>query len=178
MHMTNKVTRVLMAIYLIGLFWIIVFKFNIPFSYMGGTRSANLVPFAAPTRVNGRVDYGEMILNVLIFVPLGMYSGALNTRWAMGKQLVLFFLISLACEGTQYVLAVGAFDITDIINNMFGGLIGWMIYKGLEKMSGDANRAQKIVNLVTAIGTISLVSLLLYLKLNHLWIFRMGMTYR
>jgi len=102
----------------------------------------------------------------------------LNTRWAMGKQLVLFFLISLACEGTQYVLAVGAFDITDIINNMFGGLIGWMIYKGLEKMSGDANRAQKIVNLVTAIGTISLVSLLLYLKFNHLWIFRMGMTYR
>jgi glycopeptide antibiotics resistance protein len=39
------------------------------------------------------------------------------------KKLFLFFLISLICEVLQYILNIGASDITDIINNTLGNWI-------------------------------------------------------
>ena len=77
---TNKVTNILFIIYLIALFWIIVLKFNVPFSYMGNMRRINLIPFSEPLILNGKLDFGEMISNVAIFVPLGIYAGILFER--------------------------------------------------------------------------------------------------
>src|SRR5258706_16123429 len=88
---TNKLTNVLFVIYLIALFWIIVLKLNVSFSYMGN-RSVNLIPFSEPLILNGKLDFGEMILNVVIFVPLGIYTGVLCKRWSVGKKLFFFFL--------------------------------------------------------------------------------------
>ena len=170
---TNKLTNVLIIIYLIALFWILVLKFNIPFSYMGNMRRINLIPFSESTIINGKLDFGEIIMNVVIFVPLGIYAGILFKRWIIGKKLFLFFLISLICEGFQYILAVGAFDITDIINNTLGGVIGLMIYKEIEKAFKDSVKAQKLINMIALIGTILMISLLLLLKIKKLWIFRM-----
>lgn len=170
---TNKLTHVLFIVYLIALFWIILFKLNVHFSYMGDSRSINLIPFGEPLILNGKFDFGEIILNVLIFVPLGIYAGILFKRWTFGKKLFLFFLISLMIEGFQFVFGVGASDVTDIIDNTLGGLIGLMIYKGIEKAYQNSVKAQKFVNVFATIGTISMILLLLLLKINKLWIFRM-----
>jgi len=42
---TNKLTNVLFIIYLIALFWIIVFKFNVRLPPLRNMRSINLIPF-------------------------------------------------------------------------------------------------------------------------------------
>jgi glycopeptide antibiotics resistance protein len=63
---TNKLTSVLFIIYLIVLFWILLFKLGVRFSYMEN-RNVNLIPF-------GKIDVSETILNVVIFVPLGIYA--------------------------------------------------------------------------------------------------------
>lgn len=169
---TNKLTNVLFIIYLIALFWIIIFKFNLPFSDMGNTRSINLIPFSESLILNGKLAFSEIIMNVVIFVPLGIYAGILFKRWIIGKKLFLFFLISLICEGFQFILGVGASDITDIINNTLGGIIGLMIYKGIEKVFKNSVKTQKFINIIAIIGTILMILLLLLLRINNLWIFR------
>ena len=83
---TNKLTNVLFIIYLIALFWILLFKLGVRFSYME-KRNVNLIPFA-------KIDVAEIILNVVIFVPLGIYAGVSLERWGFVKKLFFFFKIS------------------------------------------------------------------------------------
>jgi glycopeptide antibiotics resistance protein len=131
-NVTNRLTTVLFIIYLIVLSWILLFKLGVRFSYMGNRR-VNLIPFSEPLILNGKIDVGEIILNVVIFVPLGIYAGILFEKWIFGKKLFFFFLVSLIVEGLQFILAVGAFDITDIITNTLGGIIGLMIFEAIAK---------------------------------------------
>lgn len=170
---TNKLTNALFIIYLIALFWIIVFKFNIQLPPLRNMRSINLIPFSEPLILNGKVAFGEIIMNVVIFVPLGLYAGILFKRWITRKKLFLFFLISLICEVFQYIINIGASDITDIINNTLGGLIGLMIYKGIEKALKNSVKAQKFINIIALTGTILVILFLFLLKINKLWMFRM-----
>ena len=81
-------------------------------------RSINLIPFHESLIINGKLDFREIIMNAAIFIPLGIYSGILFKKWIIGKRIFLFFLISLTYEVSQFILGVGASDITDIINNM------------------------------------------------------------
>ncbi|TMI95841.1 MAG: VanZ family protein [Bacteroidetes bacterium] len=157
---TNKVTNVLFIIYLIALFWILLFKLGVRFSYMEN-RNVNLIPF-------GNIDVSETILNVVIFVPLGIYAGVLFERWGFVKKLFFFFLISLMLEGLQFIFRIGAFDITDIITNISGGIIGLLIFEAIEKLFNNSVKSQKFINIIAAIGTVLMISLLLLLKLNML----------
>ena len=164
---TNRLTTVLFIIYLIALYWILLLKLGVRFSYMGNRR-VNLIPFSEPLILNGKMDVGEIILNVVIFVPLGIFAGILFERWIFKKQLFFFFLISLIVEGLQFILAVGAFDITDIITNTVGGIIGLMIFKAIEKAFNNRVKAQKFINIIATMGTALMILLLLLLKMNML----------
>ena len=157
---TNKLTNVLFIIYLIALFWILLFKFGVRFSYMEN-RNVNLIPF-------GKIDVSETILNVVIFVPLGIYAGVLFKRWSFVKKLFFFFLISLMFEGLQFIFRIGAFDITDIITNISGGIIGSLIFEAIEKLFNNSVKSQKFITIIAAVGTVLMISLLLLLKLNML----------
>ncbi|MBD0333353.1 MAG: VanZ family protein [Chitinophagaceae bacterium] len=159
-NVTNRLTTVLFIVYLIALCWILIFKLGVRFSYMGNRR-VNLIPFS-------KIDVGEIILNALIFVPLGIYAGILFERGIFGEKLFFFFLISLIVEGLQFILAVGAFDSTDIITNTLGGIIGLMIFKAIEKAFNNSVKAQKFINIIAAIGTVLMILLLLLLKMNML----------
>jgi glycopeptide antibiotics resistance protein len=158
----NKLTNLLFVIFLVALLWILVFKLGVRFSYMGD-RKVNLIPFNEPLILTG-----ENILNVIIFVPLGIYAGVLFERWIFRNKLLFFFLLSLLVEGLQYTLRVGAFDVTDLFTNTLGGIIGLMIFKGLEKVFKNNSKAQKFINIIGVIGTVLMILLLLLLKLNML----------
>ena len=161
-NVTNRLTTVLFIIYLIALYWILLLKLGVRFSYMGNRR-ANLIPFSEPLILNS-----ENILNVVIFVPLGIYAAILFERWISGKKLLFFFLLSLLVEGLQYILRVGAFDVTDMITNTLGGVIGLMIFKAVEKAFNNSVKAQKFINIIAAIGTVLMILLLLLLKMDML----------
>lgn len=92
---TNKLTNALFIIYLIALFWIIVFKFNIQLPPLRNMRSINLIPFSEPLLLNGKIAFGEIIMNVVIFVPLGIYAEILFKRWITPKvRLQILYLVS------------------------------------------------------------------------------------
>ena len=162
----NRLTYILLGVYLIAIVWILLFKLGVHFSNMGIRRSINLIPFSKPLILNGKLDFGEMIMNVLIFVPLGIYAGILFKRWIIGKKLFFFFLISLIIEGLQFILAVGVFDITDLITNTLGGIIGLMIYIGIEKAFRNSVKAQKFINILATIGTASMILFLFFISVH------------
>ena len=161
-NVTNRLTTVLFIIYLIAMCWILLFKLGVRFSYMG-KKSVNLIPFSEPVILNS-----ENVLNILIFIPLGIYVEILFDRWMFGKKLLLFFLLSLVVEGFQYLLRVGAFDVTDIITNTLGGITGWIIFKAIDITFNNSVRAQKFINIIAATATIIVVLLLVLLKMNML----------
>jgi glycopeptide antibiotics resistance protein len=159
---TNRITAVLFVIYLLALYWILLLKLGVRFSYMG-TRTLNLIPFSERLILTS-----ENILNVIIFVPLGIYTGILFRRWLFGKKLLFFFLLSLVIEGLQYTLRIGVFDVTDLLTNTLGAVIGLMVYKGFDNAFNNSVKVQKFINLLATAGTVLMILLLVLLKMNLL----------
>lgn len=155
-------TRVLLIIYFLVLVWVILLKLGVQFSYME-KRIFNLVPFA-----NGYYSKMETLLNVLIFIPLGVYAGLLFRKQSFGRQFLFFFMVSLSLEGLQFLFKIGAFDITDLMTNSFGGMIGYLLFLGIQKLIQNPHKTQKLINLLASLGTILIVTLLILLNLNML----------
>ena len=60
------------------------------------------------------------------------------------KKTILFgFAVSLLLEVSQYVLSVGASDITDVITNTLGALIGVLFYNISIKLFKTEEKAKK-----------------------------------
>lgn len=152
------ITRILLFIYFIILTWVIVFKMRTDFEGFTGFRSINLIPFHASVIVNGRIDMSEIYLNIFAFVPFGVYISILKEKWNFLQKTLPIFLISFAYETTQYILAVGVSDITDLIGNTCGGMAGILIYWLLSKLLKD--NTIKVVNILAILGTVLLAALI------------------
>lgn len=158
----NKFTAVLFVIYLVVTGWILLFKVGVHFTYMA-KRRVNLIPFNEAVILNG-----ENILNVVIFVPIGIYTGILFERWNSGKKLLFLFLLSLIVEGLQYIFEIGIFDVTDLITNAAGGIVGLLLFTAIAKAFNNTAKTQKFFNVIAATGTIVMILLLVLLKMNML----------
>lgn len=163
----NKLTTALLIIYLLALCWILIFKLGVRFSYME-SRSISLIPFREAFLFNGRVNYGETIANLLIFVPLGLYTSVLFRSLNFWKKVLLFTACSFLIEAIQFIFRIGAFDITDIITNTLGGILGTMMYFLLQRLLRSEYQAQKMVNLFATIGICLMIILMVLLKMNML----------
>jgi glycopeptide antibiotics resistance protein len=129
-RLTSTMIRLMLFAYILFLIWLIFFKLQFNFSYINdhNARSLNLVPFGAPMRTNGSINKGEMILNCLFFVPLGLLLASTSGQKRFLPNLIIVFLFSVGAETLQYVFAIGASDITDVIMNTLGGLLGLLLY--------------------------------------------------
>lgn len=157
----KNVTIGLFAIYILFLVWLILFKFQTHFRELEHIRNINLIPFSASMIVNGKINLREIIYNVFVFIPMGIYINLFKPKWSFIQKATLCLGISLLFEILQFVLAIGASDITDIIGNTLGGIIGIGIYGLLKKIFKD-----KVVPLVNV--TAMIVSVLATLMLSIL----------
>lgn len=163
----DRFTKLLLIIYFILLVWILLFKLGVQFSYMAN-RQVNLIPFVDVFTPGNEVDINEIFLNIIIFLPLGIYTAALFRRWRFGNKLLFFISTSLLFETVQYIFRIGAFDVTDIITNATGGLIGLLLFKLIKKLFNDSSKAQKFINIIAATGTALITVLLVLLKMDML----------
>ena len=145
----NYLTKVLFIFYILALIWIILFKMQFSFKGLVTSRSINLIPFGESIMVNGMIDVKEIIANVLIFIPFGIYISMLKSEWTFIKKVGSGFIISFAVEILQFIFAIGASDITDIIGNTLGGIIGIGIFYAFYKVFRE--KAIKIINVVALI---------------------------
>lgn len=131
---SKKITKGLFLFYLAGLTWIILFKMQISLNSLPEIRNINLIPFGQPVIVNGIIDIDEMLGNLLAFVPFGIFTGMLLEKETFLVKTAPIFLTSLAFEVVQYIFAIGASDITDLLMNTTGGMIGTGLFAGLSKL--------------------------------------------
>ncbi|MFL8709297.1 VanZ family protein [Clostridioides sp. GD02377] len=163
-----NITKGLFIVYIIILTWIILFKMQFDISSLEAMnlRSINLVPFAGSLIVNNRVDISEIILNVVVFAPFGIYLCMLKGEWGFIKKVVPIFLASLVFETLQYIFAIGASDITDLIGNTLGGIIGIAVFVLLSKIF--KGKAIKIINILALIVTVVVILFLGLLIITNL----------
>ena len=162
----QRLTEVLFIIYLLVLIWIIVFKMEFSIADINRIQNLNLNPYSAPARINGEIVYEEILFNILAFLPFGMYLGILSKKWNIFQCLFVFLLMSLSFEIIQYIFSIGASDVTDVINNVLGGIIGIILFRLLNLLIKDNDKAHKIVNIVSGLGTVIVVIILFILKIT------------
>lgn len=141
----------LFAIYLALLVWIVVFKLEVPFAGGPEIRSVKLVPFVA-SGDDGPSAPLEVVANVLLFIPFGVYVGMLAGSWTWRRAIGVFAAVSLVFEVAQFVFATGSSDVTDIVTNTAGGLIGLAALAGARRTL--TTRALVAMTRVCAIGTV------------------------
>ena len=59
----------------------------------------------------------------------------LKKDWPILKKISVGFFISLGIEVLQFVLSIGATDITDLIGNTFGGIVGILVFYLFSKVT-------------------------------------------
>lgn len=159
----NKITVILFIIYLLLLIGIVLFK--LPFyspKLSDGIRTINFIPFYGSYDENGNILHLEIIYNILIFIPLGIYISLLKENWSFIKKALTATCLSLSFEVIQFIFAIGRTDITDILDNTLGGIIGIFIISLLSTIF--KKRTIKIVNLFSLLVTIYIV-----LRFSHLF---------
>jgi len=164
----NALTPVLFAVYLLALSWLILFKLQFSVPVMGGVRVVNLVPLLGSFDAGGGLGFGEIRLNILAFIPLGIYIRMLKPAWSFAKKVLAIAGLTVVFELTQFIFAIGRADVTDLISNTLGGLIGIGVYALLFRVLKD--RTNKVVNILAAIFTILALSLVAALLLSHRWV--------
>ena len=152
--------------YLLVLTWIIVFKLQFSFSGLPAIRNINLIPFGESVIVNGKISFTELIKNVIVFIPFGILISVLRDKETFIKKIIPIVLTSLLFEVLQFIFGIGASDITDVINNSLGGVIGIAIAFGISKIF--KNSWKKIINIVSIIFAVILVLFILVLVLANL----------
>ena len=153
MFNSKKLTVGLLIIYLAVLTWIIVFKMEFDLSLLSrmNLRSINLIPFAESASLNGRDDTSEILLNMVVFIPFGVYLSIIKPKWNFIQKVLPIFSVTLLYEVVQYIFAIGASDITDLLGNTLGGVIGIALFVLFAKIL-DKNTV-KILNILATIGT-------------------------
>ena len=74
----------------------------------------------------------EMILNVVLFLPVGALLACLFPRMRPVKAALAGLLSSLAIEVAQAVFRLGVFDVCDLVHNTLGTVLGFYLYRRLE----------------------------------------------
>jgi glycopeptide antibiotics resistance protein len=143
---------VLFVVYALLLVGIILFKFPFQYELTNSGRELNLIPFAGSFADHRGFGTGDIISNVLIFLPLGVYLSMFRSRWSFARRIVVVAATSVAFEAIQYAFGIGRSDITDVLCNTAGGLVGIGIYALSTRLLGiRTNRLLTIVALVVSV---------------------------
>lgn len=162
--MVKIVSKSLLVLYVLILVWLVIFKLTFHISSLLNYqhRSLNLIPFAAPSIVNGGINYGEMISNCIFFIPFGLLLNVNFKTVGLLPKLAFILIFSFTVELLQYIFAIGATDITDLITNTAGGFLGLTLYD----LSNKYISTKKLDRVIISIGILLLV-LFISIHVSH-----------
>lgn len=163
---SKKFTLGLLIFYLIALTWIIIFKLQFSLENLPHIRNINLIPFAESVIVNGKMDLSEIIQNALAFIPFGLFIHVLWEQKSLLKQFIPIISTSLLFEVIQFTFAIGASDISDIISNSLGGIMGIIIAVAISEVT--RKNWIKLINIISLIGASTLTLFIAVLLLANM----------
>ncbi|MDN0060358.1 VanZ family protein [Mediterraneibacter glycyrrhizinilyticus] len=101
---------------------------SLPFVFNHSYVPMNLVPFIDVSY--GRGDFiRQIVLNVIMTIPFGFLLPLIKSKTSLIKIMLYTFLLSLGIEISQPLVSdFRSSDITDLITNVFGGVLGYILY--------------------------------------------------
>lgn len=117
------------AIYILCLFQVVTFQDDVTWS------SNNFIPFREILRysITSRLFWKNVIGNMIMFLPFGFFISYYLRVDKINLILVLTLIASIAVEFVQ--MCIGrVFDVDDILLNLLGGTIGFLIYNTIRKI--------------------------------------------
>lgn len=166
--------------FFIIIIWIITFKCNLVqsitdtylfFKEMTVIERINfdLVPFKdyieGPFISQIKTIIEDDILNILFFVPLGMYASLFIKKHKLIKVILFSFLMSSFFEIFQLFSLIGSFSTKDLITNVLGSIIGYFIYRLMYKKENSQLKI-KIYNVISTIVVVILFFIVVYAIYN------------
>lgn len=82
-----KLTFGLFIVYFLVLTWIVLLKTQFSFNALPHFRKLDLIPFAGFAIKYNQRDY-EIILNVMVFIPFGLYLSMIKLTWSFWKKII------------------------------------------------------------------------------------------
>ncbi len=141
------VARVLLALYAVVLVFVVVLKFdgsfqglmdiheNILATRTLGEGSANFAPFTTVGAYLAALPAAYAVRGlaggIVAFVPLGILLPAAFSRMGIVRTLLAGLCVQLAIESAEAMLAIGYFDIDDIILGMVGVAAGLLVERAI-----------------------------------------------
>ncbi len=118
--------NLLFIVYILLLYFLLLSTENAAFG-------VNLIPFREMTRykIGSKLFYYNVIGNIVLFIPFGYFVSDHIKAKKTHQIIIVTLLISLTAEFIQYYIG-RAFDVDDIILNVLGSIIGFMIYISLK----------------------------------------------
>lgn len=149
------------AVYLALLTWVVLWKLEAPWigEAAGLARPIKLVPFA-PSGDAGASTPVELLINLVLFVPFGLFLGALAPAWSWWKAGVAALGASLLLETVQHLVSTGSFDTTDLVVNTAGALVGWAIFLAVRRSARERTAAvmTRICVIVCALAVTAVIA--------------------
>ena len=127
----------------------------------GGT---NLMPFREIMRypVGSNSFYKQVVGNIALFIPLGYFATSYANIKGLGTITLVSLLSSLTIESVQHYIG-RSFDIDDIILNIVGGIIGFLLYTALNAIRNNMPKFLRRDWFLNVISVIILVLMGLYI---------------
>lgn len=116
------------AVLLLVEYIFLLFCSTVFFRTTGDKRQYDFHPFWSYNRPDLLV---ENIMNVIVFIPIGMILGSLLR--GKGSWLVALLIgcsISVTVEALQFWFIKGFSEVDDVMHNTLGCFIGWFLVKG------------------------------------------------
>jgi glycopeptide antibiotics resistance protein len=149
------------VVYLGLLTWLVLWKLGVPYVGEGAfiPRPFKWIPFIS-TAEAGASPPLELLGNLLLFVPFGLFVGALWPRSRRWQALLVFASVSVLFELAQHYLSIGSFDSTDVIVNTLGGMAGLGLAMLARRRWGDRTTAvmAKVLTVITAVALVASVA--------------------
>lgn len=148
----KELFSLLFMLYILVLFYVVTYQD--PES--NSISSYNLMPFKEMFRYDFFSDkFNKNIIgNLLIFVPFGLFLSYYFRTKSMGLIVILTLISSVTIEFAQRLIIGRVFDVDDVILNVIGGGIGYFIYSFLETINDYIPKIFKkdwFLNLLTII---------------------------
>lgn len=109
--------------------------------------------------------------NVMLFIPFGFFISYILKSKKMWYPVILTIIVSSTIETVQYYIG-RIFDIDDIILNLLGGFLGFLLYIALDAISDRLPRIFKkdgFLNFVIVIIILLILALVLNINVFNLW---------
>ncbi len=153
---SNEMMMLTFIVYILCLFQIVTSQ------DVSGVHGINVTLFKELTRyqIGTKLFYRNIIGNIIMFIPFGFFT---SYYLKLSKKRTIFYLtlvVSVVIELIQ--LKIGrAFDVDDIILNMVGSLLGYYLYRIMDKIFGDLSDTIKgtfiIIGILTAIVILAII---------------------